>query len=288
MNLNYYRIDNKKIPEIRFLPMSKDVFSTYEKVVEFLSNRMCNEDGEYEYIKCKMRCEENSLVLFQYDAKLIGCAKFLRNIDYDSPIIDSDKNECHGYYVFDIDTVRIFDEPILAEEYKKIDSTFEKFSQGTRETDITLLEQVMKLIISRIDNNYIYNSNMIAEEIIDEENSFSEGAKKKITVNAYERNRQARQKCIDYYKKKNNGILKCEICGFDFSKVYGEQFKHCINIHHTKEISEIGEEYEVNPEKDLLTVCPNCHMILHSKRPGYTPDEVRNIINLGSTEDNMN
>lgn len=278
MVLEYYRIGNKEIPEIRFLPMSKDVFSTYKEVVDFLSNSMCNKDGEYEYIKCKMRCKENSLVLFQYDAKLIGCARFLRNVDYDSPIIDSDENECYGYYVFDIDTVRIFNEPIGEEEFKQIDKSFKHFSQGTRKTDIQLLDEVINLIISRMDNNYTCMPNIIAEEIIDENNNFLEGAKKQITVNAYERNRQARQKCIDYYKKKNNGILKCEICGFDFSKVYGEQFKHCINIHHTKEISEIGEEYEVNPEKDLLPVCPNCHMILHSKRPAYTPKEVKMII----------
>lgn len=31
---------------------------------------------------------------------------------------------------------------------------------------------------------------------------------------------------------------------------------------------EIHDEYEVNPETDLISVCPNCHMILHSKIGG--------------------
>lgn len=119
MDLNYYRIDNKEIPEIRFLPISKEVFNTYKEVVDFLSNRMCNKDGEYEYIRCKMRYKENSLILFQYDAKLIGCARFLRNVDYDLPIKDSEGNECCGYYVFDIDTVKIFNKPISAKENLK-------------------------------------------------------------------------------------------------------------------------------------------------------------------------
>ena len=116
------------------------------------------------------------------------------------------------------------------------------------------------------------------EIVIEDSKGLTEGAKKTITVNAYERNPEARALCINHYKAQNNGRIKCEICGFDFGKVYGEDFSEKIHIHHLKEISSIGEEYVVDAVADLLPVCPNCHMIAHSKTPAYTPDEIREMI----------
>ncbi|WP_207648088.1 HNH endonuclease [Clostridium beijerinckii] len=275
---NYYDINNKSIPEIRFLPMSKDVFKTYEDVVEFLSKTMCEKGGEYEYIRCKMRCKEGSLVLFQYDAQLIGSAKLSKIIDYEKPIIDSEGNKCCGHYIFDISSIRIFDSSITAKEYKKIDKLFKEFGQGSRETELKHLSKVLTLVNSKIsdkDENFQFT----IEEISNPED-IPEGAKKQIVVNAYERNREAREKCIEHYKRINNGKIKCEICEFEFSERYGEKFKEKIHIHHITELSEIGDEYIVDPINDLLPVCPNCHMILHSKRPAHTPDEVKKYIEI--------
>ena len=79
-------------------------------------------------------------------------------------------------------------------------------------------------------------------------------------------------------KVKNEARIKCEICDFDFGTVYGETFSDKIVVHHIKEISSIGKDYEVDPIKDLLPVCPNCHLIAHSKTPAYTPDEIRSML----------
>jgi 5-methylcytosine-specific restriction protein A len=49
-------------------------------------------------------------------------------------------------------------------------------------------------------------------------------------------------------------------------------------VHHIVPISEIGKEYIVDPIRDLVPVCPNCHMALHSKKDGvYTIEELRAI-----------
>jgi len=58
----------------------------------------------------------------------------------------------------------------------------------------------------------------------------------------------------------------CAVCGIDFEKVYGELGKGFIHVHHTVPIHTIGEEYTINPEKDLIPVCPNCHAMLHRGR----------------------
>lgn len=89
---------------------------------------------------------------------------------------------------------------------------------------------------------------------------------------------KTRNECIKYYKKINNGIVKCEICGFNFEDIYGAQFKDKINIHHVVEIAQIGQEYIINPQKDLIPVCPNCHYILHCKKPAYKPEEVKRML----------
>ncbi|MGI6222018.1 MAG: HNH endonuclease [Prevotella sp.] len=102
-----------------------------------------------------------------------------------------------------------------------------------------------------------------------------EGAVDSVLVNRYERNHKAREECI-----RLKGC-KCAICGFDFEKVYGPIGKHFIHVHHVVPISSIGKDYQLNVDKDLIPVCPNCHAMLHSK-PGkyevYEPDELCNMI----------
>jgi predicted HNH restriction endonuclease len=99
-----------------------------------------------------------------------------------------------------------------------------------------------------------------------------EGGKMQFTVDAYERNWKARQACIVFHG------TACAICGFDFSKVYGEIAKDFIHVHHFKAISAQDGPYEVDPQKDLVPVCPNCHSVLHMKTPCYELNEVKSLL----------
>lgn len=91
-----------------------------------------------------------------------------------------------------------------------------------------------------------------------------EGAKRSITVNAYERDPAARARCIRRWG------TTCGVCGFDFARVYGELGQAYIHVHHLRPLSEIGTEYILNPEADLRPVCPNCHAMLHRTRPALS------------------
>lgn len=98
--------------------------------------------------------------------------------------------------------------------------------------------------------------------------SIYEGAKKEVFVNSYERSREARKLCIEAHG------CKCAACGMDFEKVYGEIGRGFIHVHHIVPISSIGKEYVLDPVKDLIPVCPNCHAMLHRKNPPYKIEEL--------------
>jgi predicted HNH restriction endonuclease len=90
---------------------------------------------------------------------------------------------------------------------------------------------------------------------------------------SYERNREARQKCIEHYG------YKCVVCGFDFEEKYGELGKEFIEVHHLCPLSE-DEERNTNPIKDLRPVCSNCHSMLHRNRyTTLTIEELQKSIN---------
>ena len=79
-----------------------------------------------------------------------------------------------------------------------------------------------------------------------------------------ERNRKLAEQA-----KKIHGY-RCQICHFDFQKVYGAIGKGFIEAHHLRSLSEnIGKILELDPKKDFAVLCSNCHRMIHrTKDPG--------------------
>lgn len=107
----------------------------------------------------------------------------------------------------------------------------------------------------------------------DETSTYVEGASTPVLVNRYERNPAARRECLNIH-----GSM-CSVCGFSGHETFGSGGEGLIHVHHLVEISEVGREYEVDPGKDLVPVCPNCHAMIHRRRPAYSISEVRKMIN---------
>lgn len=116
---------------------------------------------------------------------------------------------------------------------------------------------------------WVEGNNLLLPEEIAATTTLAEGAVCRVSVNAYERNPEARRQCIEQYG------ARCCICGFSFSETYGEVADGYIHVHHLRPLSEIGKEYLVNPVEDLRPVCPNCHAVLHRRIPPYSIEEVR-------------
>ena len=112
--------------------------------------------------------------------------------------------------------------------------------------------------------------NLFAEELIP--GTFREGAAEQVLVNRFERDQEARRMCIEHF-----GPI-CAACDLDFGQRYGKLASGFIHVHHKTPLSEIGEEYEVDPINDLIPVCPNCHAVIHMNDPPYSVEEVREML----------
>lgn len=101
---------------------------------------------------------------------------------------------------------------------------------------------------------------------------YAEGTAYKVTLTRYERNKYARQACLDHHG------YTCSVCQMNFLETYETTMTHFIHVHHITPLAQIGEAYEVDPIKDLRPVCPNCHAVIHSKYPPYRIEEIRRML----------
>ncbi len=195
-----------------------------------------------------------------------------------SPVLDNrwDNKEGSTYYIklefeiiLDPDNEPIF----LIEKQGDIYKNYNWTPQSARTIPHEIAEQLQHDWLLFLEQHNKKEEMIIPEEISEKEVYF-EGAIKKISVNIYERNNKARQKCIEHYG------INCYVCGFDFEQKYGKIGKHFIHVHHLKQLADIREGYQINPIEDLRPVCPNCHAMLHRKNPPYSIDELKEKLRL--------
>jgi len=80
-------------------------------------------------------------------------------------------------------------------------------------------------------------------------------------------------------------MVSCEICGFDFAKVYGEHGRGYIEVHHVVPLHISGPT--ATRLDDLILICSNCHRMIHHGKQWLTPNELRGIMhhqNANSSE----
>lgn len=98
------------------------------------------------------------------------------------------------------------------------------------------LSEIVKFIVvdsggKYCNNKFSYNNDALPEEINEIEHELVVGTKKHIVVNAYERNLDARKKCLEFHG------TSCKVCGFSFGSKYGELANGFIHIHHLVALS---------------------------------------------------
>ncbi|MGS2751022.1 HNH endonuclease [Bacillus zanthoxyli] len=91
--------------------------------------------------------------------------------------------------------------------------------------------------------------------------------------NLYEHNKKVKKAAIEYHG------LNCSVCDLNFYDSYGEIGKDFIEIHDT--FSPIENEAQITrayPILRLHPICPNCHAMLHIRKPPYSIGELKEII----------
>jgi 5-methylcytosine-specific restriction protein A len=118
----------------------------------------------------------------------------------------------------------------------------------------------------------VINDIIVLNNATDDERKYSEGHKAALSITARKRSKEARDACLKYYG------YSCQICGFDFEKRYGDIGTGFIEVHHINPLSASEGCAATDPIKDLLTVCSNCHSMLHRQKPPLKVETVKNRI----------
>ncbi|AOW25687.1 HNH endonuclease [Sphingomonas melonis TY] len=99
-----------------------------------------------------------------------------------------------------------------------------------------------------------------------------EGAKTRIEVNRYERDRRNRAAALAIH-----GYV-CKACDTDMGRRYGDTAVGLIEVHHVTPVSEVGAGYVIDPRTDLIPLCPNCHSVAHRRSPPFSVGELRDML----------
>lgn len=121
---------------------------------------------------------------------------------------------------------------------------------------------------------YVFSCLNKTELIDDDLDGYPEGAKEMVFVNRYERDPRNRRACIGHYG------YRCQACGMDFGEKYGSQANGFIHVHHVVPVSELGDGYIIDPIKDLIPLCPNCHAMVHYLK--VSVEDLKKQLNSGA------
>jgi predicted HNH restriction endonuclease len=99
-----------------------------------------------------------------------------------------------------------------------------------------------------------------------------EGARSRKEVNFYERSRANRAVAIAIHG------TTCQVCDINFGDRYGELGVGYIEIHHLTPVSQMGAERVVDPAKELVPLCANCHRMAHRRSPPVSPSDLRLLL----------
>ena len=105
---------------------------------------------------------------------------------------------------------------------------------------------------------------------------YAEGAASLQRSTRYERDPRNRAAAITYWG------TRCQACGLDFGVRYGEVAAGFIEVHHTTPVSRIAPGTIVDPERDLVPLCPNCHAVAHRREPPFTVKEIQDMLGVAS------
>jgi hypothetical protein len=116
----------RNIPAVRILPMSDKIEGFRDRTIQDVQARTFLRElprckGRFRYGSSGLSAAPGTVVLFQFKARIVASAMFLRDERYDKP-----KRGYGGAMYFDVKSIRTFD-PLDAQAMRKVWPSFQRF-----------------------------------------------------------------------------------------------------------------------------------------------------------------
>jgi hypothetical protein len=133
----------RDVPAVRIFPMSDKIKGFRGRSIEAVQQdvflrRLPAMKGRYRYRSSGLNADPGTVVLFQFKARIIASAIFLRDEKFEKP-----KDECSGAMYFDVESFRTF-EPLDVEAMKKVWPGFRAFGHVKQALNPTLYSKFKK------------------------------------------------------------------------------------------------------------------------------------------------
>jgi 5-methylcytosine-specific restriction protein A len=99
-----------------------------------------------------------------------------------------------------------------------------------------------------------------------------EGERREELSTRIERSRANRAACLAIHGH------SCAACGMLMAARYGEAARGLVEVHHLHPLASMEAPKPVDPQTDLVPLCPNCHRVAHLANPPYSPAQIRELI----------
>lgn len=194
---------------------------------------------------------------------LIGCG-YISSFPYPLPHWDSAKR-AQGKTALRTDLLfkALSDQPIVP--LSALQRRYPAYKWTPEAGGLTVPEAISSELFAELQQDSIFG---FRAESPAEVRLYAEGKARTITTKTYDRSALARQTCIEHYG------YTCTVCRFNFKSMYGDLGATYIEVHHLRQVADVGEEYLIDPVKDLRPVCANCHRMLHRRRPPLSIEEL--------------
>lgn len=67
---------------------------------------------------------------------------------------------------------------------------------------------------------------------------------------------------------------QCSVCGFSFAATYGPLGEGFAEVHHLAPLASLQRSTRVNPARDVVILCANCHRMVHRRSPLLSPRQL--------------
>lgn len=201
----------------------------------------------------------------QYLTKVVGLkapGHVTESLERRAQIFIREKIKSDFTCVYDTDDIRFLEKAVSA---IKLDEDWNHYNKRNAGTIINSINHYIRFLMHhrgvKAEYTPVVNPDTYKEGRISYRHSIG-----------YERDAKARMACLQHYG------YRCAICGFNFEETYGGIGRDFIEVHHIVPVHERGGEYKVDPIKDLIPLCSNCHSMIHRRNPVYSPEELMKML----------